>query len=328
MQARASVLVQDSNHSVTVVSTSLLETNPEQPLTCGVSTLSSLYNLGELVVTCLIHDMNDKVIGVKSIVVSNIEEVNNGRYQSSKVTISEGIPSTICNHGGMSNTPITLDLSNNPTKYVLLSAQLPETNFSSVLQTNGAAQTTYSMSVFTASGNEGFQPIFTIEDINGPPTSDSFIGIQSSASSSSRYKINGEEVYPHTHTVGMANATIPAATNIAVKLSATSNSAATYGKLYTSSNFSLRAISGSATATSVTAYLPYGAEIYGLVINGKVSGQVPTTYSSNPVSTSSEGVAIWDGISLTNGDYYSVVSSTRGKINPFGTPVLTNLYTS
>jgi len=334
MQARATITVQDGNHNVTVGSTSLLEVSTTLPLTCGTSTLSSLYNLGELVVTCIIRDMNDMVIGIKSILVSNIEEANNGVYQSSKVTISEAIPSTICNHGGMSNEPVTLDLSNNRTKYVLLTAETSASNFSSVLQTDGAEQTPYSMSVFVPSGGGGFEEIFLTYDeeeetLNVPKLSGefSFISSQSVFSSSSRYTINEAEVYPHTHTVGIANATIPSATNVAVKLSATSTSTAEYGKLYISSEFSLRTASGAATATTVTAYLPYGSETYGLILHGKASGQVPPTYTPNLTMTSNDGIGVWSGVALADGDYYSVVSSINNVVNPFKLPVLTSIYT-
>jgi hypothetical protein len=334
MQARATITVQDVNHSVTVGRTSLLEVSTAAPLTCGTSTLSSLYNLGELVVTCIVHDMNDMVIGIKSILVSNIEEVNNGVYQSSKVTISEDIPSVICNHGGMSNEPVTLDLSNNRTKYVLLTAETSASNFSSVLQTDGAAQTPYSMSVFVPSGAGGFGEIFIGDEGDGPPIdvpdlsgSPGFISSQSVFSSSSRYTINEAEVYPHTHTVGIANATIPPATNVAVKLSATSTSTAEYGKLYISSEFSLRTASGVASATSVTAYLPYGSETYGLILHGKASGQVPPTYTPNVTTTSNDGVGVWSGVALADGDYYSIVPSVNNVVNPFKLPVLTSIYT-
>ena len=333
MQAKATITIQDKNRNVTVGSTSLLEVSTARPLTCGASTLSSLYSLGELVVTCIIQDMNNLVIGIKSILISNIEEINNGVYQSSKVTISENIPTVICNHGGMSATPITLDLSNNRTKYVLLTAETSTSNFSSVLQTDGAAQTPYSMSVFVPSGVGGFGEIFIGDETDASPPDipnlrgTAFIGSQSVFSSSSRYIINEAEVYPHTHTVGIANATIPSATNVAVKLSATSTSTAEYGRLYISSEFSLRAASGVASPTSVTAYLPYGSETYGLILHGKLSGQVPPTYEANVALTNSAGVGVWSGVALTEGDYYSIVPSVNNVVNPFMSPILTSIYT-
>tara|TARA_R110002074_G_scaffold402324_1_gene607052 strand:+ start:111837 stop:113837 length:2001 start_codon:yes stop_codon:yes gene_type:complete len=321
MQAKVTISIQDNNQNVPVASTALLEISPISPLTCGTSTLSSLYNLGQLVVTCIVRDLNDLVIGIKSVIVSNIEEVNTGNVQSSKVTISDDLPCIICNHGSLSNNTVSIDLSANTTKYVILSSELPVSTISSVLQTNDRAQGSYSLAVYTPTGND-------TDFLDGGTISGAFIQAQSSAYSDSRYKINGEEVYPHTHSAGLSNAEIPTSSNIALEISSSSSTQATKGRLYLSESLSLRAASGVPTSSSLTGYLPYGSESYGLVLHGKTSGQVPVDYVERLAVTDNIGVAVWNSISLTEGDFYSIVPLTRGVVNPFVDPIHTGIYTT
>jgi len=321
MQAMAEVTIQDGNLNIPVVSTDVLMATPESPLTCGISTTSSQYSLGEVVVTCTVRDATGQVIGIKSVLVAIIEEVNDGTFQSSKVTISEDLPSIICNHGGMANSPINLDLSNGGVKYVIMSSEQSVSNISSALQTDDRSQTSYSLAIYTPTGSD--TDFFDNGTISGE-----FIQAQSSAYTDSRYDINGEEVYPNTHAAGLSKADIPSSTNIAVEIAPMGNSSATRGHLYMSEEMSLRSISGTATASSLTVYLPFGAEDYGLVIHGKISGAVPTGYAERKKSTNNIGVAVWDNITLTEGDMYSVVPSVGGRINPFSPPVYTGIYTT
>jgi hypothetical protein len=316
MKAKMRVTIQDSHKSKQVVSTDLIDVSSTVPLTCGQSTLSSIYNLGNLVVTCIVEDIDNKVIGVKSVAIANIEEVNSGNIQNSKATISYELPSLISNHGNMHSVGVDLDVANNVTKYVLLNSTSSITSLSCVFQTNDTKQSSYGLAAYVP-----LRPAteFTL--------SGEFTEEQSAAYSDTRYKINNEEVYPYTHVAGISNQTIVPSYNIALEISPLMPSLATKGKLYFSKALALKEASGSATASTVTAYLPYGLETYGLILNGKASGQVPSNYSDNIAVTNSLGEASWSGVTLNNNDYYSIVKSINGRINPFIAPTYIGRYT-
>ena len=317
MQARMEIVAQDSRTQIPLVTTGLLECGPAKGLTAGTTTRSNYYTPGLVTVTCLVYDSSDVLIGIRSISVNVMDRIQDPAIISSKATVSTTMPKTILSHGGMSDEPISINLSQGSTKLLYLDAQSAISSFSCALQTTDSSRNIYNLALFTPINGEHFGT----GEFSGAEAL-----IPEEVYSTSRYTINNEEVYPFTHVAGISNEPISTASRLALEISPGANNQLenAEGLLYVTSGVSIMQASGLAGTDTITGFLPLGNETYGLVVHGQSSGAVPSTYTQNTETTSPIGVAVWTGLSLSPGDYYSMVPSKNGQINPFCTPTYTS----
>jgi hypothetical protein len=320
-KAKMEITIQDNSRSSVVGSTAFLDIGPKKPLTCGVSANSSNYNLGGLIVTCRVSTEDGRLIAIKSNQIIVTDRFNNTSAYSSKVTQSNDVPDKILRHSKATDSAgnpccVNISLKHNSSTFAILSSKTSQEEFSAVLQTFDTTNDSYSIAMYNAEGS--------LSDI----LSGQYLLSGSDLYSDSRYKVGGEEISPETHTAGLELSPISATQQVVVELSPAINNSEkdTFGKLFLKEGFNLREASGELTNVtadtySVTVSLPYIKESYGLIVNGRAQGTVPSTYSENSVISNELGQATWNNVTLLSGEYYTVVQSKNGVINPFDIPV-------
>lgn len=322
IRSRMEITVQDNSKQILVSRTNLIDVSRARPLTSGISIKSSTFNLGKLVVTCKVLDESNKLIAIKSIAVNNIQSSLDGTNYTSKVTLGEDIPEAIINASSykLSLDKIPLTLESNKSKYVIFSGNQNYDKFSALLQVD-RADAQFSMSVYTPSGT-------TFEAPQAIELDATYILSEAEAYSTSRFKINNQEVYPETHNVALTDVTITPKSYVSVEISPAINHTFENckGILYMSENFKLRPAFATGTTGDLFAFLPYGMETYGLILHGRKRGIVPDDYSIRSATANPIGEVSWYGLSLTSGDYYSIVQARNGVLNPFAPPILVGRY--
>lgn len=332
MQARGTLSVQDDSKRIEVMSSELIDITPTVPLTLGTSTLSSLYNLGTLVVTFQVYNSDDVLIGVKSIVINNLGINNLGDQFSSKVTQSEELPSSIVNYSypPISNERYELDLSDGDSRYVLFQSSTAQTGISVVLQTDNDTKNNMSLSVYVPTGIDktefGLTEIVTNE--HQEPTQGN-VKNTPVIKSDKKFMIEGLEVYPHSHNVGVSNVPVDSTYIVAVGISKAINSDgfSSKGYLYLSDNFRMKEAVATGYSDYIIGSMPYLNQKYGLLLHGKTPGAVPSDYSVIETTTNELGAFVFSGITWNEGDHFSIIETKQGILNPFSPPIYTGTYT-
>lgn len=330
MKARGTLTIQDESKSIDIVTTDFINITPTLPLTAGASSRSDLYNLGALVATFHVFNSDNNLIGVKSILINNLGVNNRGDYQSSKTTISDNLPTSIVNY---SYPPIggeryILDLFYRQSKYILLESATAQTSISVVLQTDNDTNNNMSLSIYMPTGvdktyfGEG-EFLSNASGYQGDIQSTPII------KTDSKFRIEGLEVYPHTHNVGISNAALDSTYVVVLGISKAmySNSFSSKGYLSISNNFKLKEPVATGYADYIKGSLPYIGERYGLILHGKTPGVIPADYTVIETTTTNLGAFIFSGISWSEGDHYSIIETKQGILNLFAPPVYTGTYT-
>ena len=142
-------------------------------------------------------------------------------------------------------------------------------------------------------------------------------------SSVKRLKLNDEELYPWSHTVGLA----PFATTEETILMCIAPDTKTKlsGKrtldLYMSNSYALQPTSVQTVKISNNVYTmtmttPYAVQEVGLVVHGQNSQNLPEGYIVRRANTDKNGVVVWVGVSIAPEEYYSLIVSVYGQLNP------------
>lgn len=316
------LLASDDRNTYTVSATANISASPTTPLTCGGSINSNLLNLGNVVLTYIVRDLNNEVIGIKSVstVVTSIN--NSGPVINNIPTLGSSLPDPII-YG--SDNPISssgnyIDLYNNNAVYVYVESTASQQEISTLLTTNNTTKNRYTITAYTP--DESGSLTFTSGELSG-----SYITIPDVGFSDKKYQLENNEVYGHIHDVALT-ATLPSSKMVLLEVAplAGSSNLNSDGYLYLSDNFNIRAVTSSCVPSSVTASVPLAMQKYGLVVNGRNPNNVPTTVYESTSDLS--GNITFVGFTLTNRDYYSIVASRRGIINPYYNVVHQGRYTS
>ena len=312
------ITINDSSTSVIVLETELLPCSENVPLTFGTTTFSSLFQQGPLVVIAQVFNSADVCIKTNSILAISLPVVNEGEQQNNNQT--DEIPSIIINAPEVSIDPvgIELDLPSNENKYVILISDSTQTKFSSILSTDFGNEDKYTLTIYNP--NKGFSVSQDFDVTQNAPE----LILPEEHYSDERFKIDNEEVYVNTHNVGLNDGQIEETQLVVVEISPDINNSEgnTAGTLYVSNSFYLRPVEVISSTTSITAKVPFINEEYGLIIHGFDSNLVeadPIIRSSNSI-----GSVSWNGLSLSKGMYYSIITKKNGVFNLFSTPIYKN----
>lgn len=321
IEGRIELYAQDAIGSRLIQTSASYITNNSTPLTCGVSVASSQFTLGAVTITAKVLDVQDRVIAIKSVLAVILEVNNTGLEQTSKITVGEELPSIMRNSSTskISNTPILLDLPENTSRHIVLESATAQTKISAVLVTKYNTQDSYQLTVH----NKGLVDTDYISEADGTVITNELLYF-----TKDKFKINNNVVYPHVHTVGFSDAAIPSIKYLILEVAPAIDNIKgdTFGKLYVSESFKLRTITSTVTATSITAKLPYIGLKVGLIIHGPVQGYVPDTYSVIEKITDSIGNVSWSNLTLSKGDYISIIKTENNRLNPFSKPIYTTRY--
>lgn len=335
--SRIEIRVQDSNGSMLINSAYNEHASYESPVTCGGSFSSSLFSLGNLTIIMSIFDNLDRVVGIRSISVSNNERPpsgGSGGNQSTTVVIGgTSLPSQVNNVGEHTLDPdgTLLDLREDSSLYVII-APKPNvsTELTAVLTSSQDATVQYQFKVYNVSND-----IVDIPPEDQDATVDGSTLIRDKVlatpllTSKERLKVNGQLWYPETHNVGIVNGTIAEAfTYLIMEIapSVGSSSSINEARLYLSDNYTIREVATSVLPTQIAANLPYSNETYGLIIHGQTNHLVPNQYNILEATSNIKGVTYWYNLSLSPGDYYSIISKSKGVFNPFKNVIYNGRY--
>lgn len=311
LQAKIILTIQDNAKSVQVNQTSILNCNPSTPATCGGSFISSIFNTGPIVAIAKVVDASGITIGITSQLITLLQSNGQGSIQNSSKYNDSPIPAEILNAPSIriSSTPIYLSLPSNKSRYVIFTTVGNKTKLSAVLKTRYNSEDQYYLTA--------------LAEIAAFEAKGKVINLVEVGFSTKRYILNGEEVFIDRHNVALSDLTIPTTNLIVIEVAPSINNKEgdTEGWLYVSENWIPRALSATSTATSVTANVRLANDLYGLVVNGPEQGVVPPTYSIREAFSSPVGVASWSNLTLNKGDYYSIIESTNGTLNPFSPPI-------
>jgi len=327
LSAQMILTIQDSVRSVEVSRTSVLSIAGGTPLTCGGSFISSVFELGPVVLMSKVVDSNGNIIALKSTLVSIIQKNNEGTIQSSNTTRDRGIPPEIINNSirPISTNPLEIYLPTNTSKYIVFESTSPQTSISAVLKTRYNSEDKYSITALAE--YEDFRFISTGKF--SIPLRQSIIELKEIGHSDKRYTIDGQEVYLDTHNAGLANVVMSGTDLVVLELSPAAGNVDgdTEGLLYVSENFYPRRYTATATSTSISAQVRFAANLYGLIISGPESGVVPPNYIIKEATSTLSGTVTWPNLTLAKGDYYSIIETTSNNLNPFSSPVYVGKYT-
>jgi hypothetical protein len=311
LQAKIILTIQDNAKSVQVNQTSILNCSPSTPATCGGSFISSIFNTGPVVAIAKVVDASGITIGVTSQLITLIQSNGQGSIQNSSKYNDSPIPSEILNAPSIriSSTPTYLSLPSNKSRYVIFTPVGSKTKLSAVLKTRYNSEDQYYLTA--------------LAEIAAFEAKGKVINLVEVGFSTQRYILNGEEIFIDRHNVALSDLTIPTTNLIVIEVAPSINNEEgdTEGWLYVSENWIPRASSATSTATSVTANVRLANDLYGLIVNGPEQGVVPPTYSIREAFSSPVGVASWSNLTLNKGDYYSIIESTNGTLNPFSPPI-------
>ena len=313
IKAKLVIEAQDKSRLVSFAETPLLDATESSPLTCGTSMNSSVFNSSPITVVCKAISDEGKIINVKSYEVTVTNPKLEGTTFSSKVTQSNDVPDKIIRDGKLATTPVDIELKHNSSTFVIVESTTAKEEFSTVLQSTNTTKDSYSLSVYD--GSNGIDSII----------SGNFISGQSELYSRDRYVVDEQEYKPETHTAALPLSNITSSNCLLVEISPDIGNSPedTEGKLFINSEFTLRQENfvGDAALQSVSGTVPYLNEKYGLIINGRVETAVPSNYTENAAVSDNLGQLSWTNLSLTTGDYYSIVKAKKGVVNPFVDPV-------
>ena len=336
--ARMELHAQDSVGSRLVQTTSNQLVTHTSPLTCGASISSSEFGLGQVILTSKVLDSNSSIVAIKSILAIVLEVNNTGTEQTSKITVGKDLPSIMKNSSTVkiSDTPIDLDLPANKSVHIVLEAASAQTKLSSILVTKYNTEDSYQLTVHDKGLDDddylGSGGIVTPIELDVPstpgPGDTSAISNPVIYFTRDKFKINNNVVFPHIHTVGFSDATLPSSKYLILEVAPNINNVVgdTYGKLYLSSNFKLRTVTATVTQSSITLKLPYVGTRVALVIHGPAQGVIPETYNLIESTSNRAGNVSWVGLNLNRGDYFSVIKTENNKFNPFSKPIYTSRY--
>lgn len=312
--AKMQLLVQDNSTSNIVAETAYLNVNSSNPLTCGISTLSNIYNLGNLVVTAKVF-VNEQLVGIKSVTCALIEPSNEG---STHGELSAGqLPTAILNGEQLSASGIQISIPEGSSTNLILSSEEPITQFSAVFQ-GGNLSDGFSLTVYNAT--TGGSPATTF---NSGQLSGNVHYLREEAYSNNRYRINNSEVYLDTHNVALSTPVLSTQLiMLEVAPAAGGSDGETEGVLYLSDSVRLRPVSVTINPSTVTANLPYSNVRAGLIVHG-YSPNITTSMVEG--TTNAFGQVTWAATILPT-QYYSIIVSLTGPLNLFETPIYTERY--
>lgn len=132
-----------------------------------------------------------------------------------------------------------------------------------------------------------------------------------------RITINNNEVSTNFPIVGMTDIPVGDTINLQLGPLPSANNSYSVGRLYLSEGFSFREWEATATSSGAYLYSPYADEDIRLIINGFISGRIPSTYTAQDGHTNYSGVAFYSGIRPTTEQYYSAMVKGDGTYNPY-----------
>lgn len=315
----------------------------ESPVALGVSQSSTMFKPGSVVILFLVYNDSDNVIGIASRRVgirstsfrNNAAPVSNTSVQNSMLLDYDKTHSSLLNLGAakLSENYTSLLFPNSNKTYSIIVQKVtgqPDGTLSASVISNQNVD--YSM--------EGYLLDSSFKPYQNPNTSAYvpyvFSG-QKVFSAKGKIILDGEPVLSDSHVVGVLDVDLSAAPiEYAVlpevsrgiillisPLDVVSNSTA---RLHLSTDYRLSPATSSVVGSTVDVTVPYAMERVALVINGQTSGEVPDNYTQLIGITNQSGRAIFSGVSIQDGDYYSVVLEGNGSFNPYRYTIYTTQY--
>lgn len=308
------ITILDSNTSVVILETNIIDCSTTQSLTFATTTFSSLFQPGNLTILGQVFNEQDVCVAIHSTLVINLPIINDGENQNNNQ--AGELPSVIINSPEVpiSNIPIALDLPSDESKYVIFISDSAQNNISFILNTEYSTLDKYSITVYNPNKN-----LSVSQDFHVSQNTSSLI-LPEEGYSNSRFKINNEEVFVNTHTVGLSNQEISDSKLIVVEIAPDINNTEgnTFGQLYTSENFYVRPITTTFGTNSITAKLPLINEEYILLVNGPDKNII----DGNPITSVSNNIGeiTWSNLTINQNNYFSIYTKKNGVFNIFSTP--------
>ena len=249
----------------------------------------------------------------------------NRLQNSTNSIVNDRLPHSIVDLGDFVEEAIKIYSTASSSHNFIIDRVSSGNNFSAmcVLNTDGSAK--YSIALYGAlNAVPDLDSVSPIESAGKWRRSEKFGPVTNVlARSDERIKLNGEELLPNSHTVGIANV-IVSGDAVILSIGPDTKTNLDLNKvisLYISKNFELREIAPTYQiySNTVDIYLatPYINTKLGLVVNGNISGQLSD--SSNNISyanTNISGYCVWSGVDISVGEYYSIIEPRYNSYNP------------
>lgn len=263
------------------------------PVRVAGSISSNNYDVGNNTLVLLVKNTEGQVIGVSSRMLI-IRQSLAGASQTSNST--NKLPSILTHAGATlpADPTIEIDLASSSNTNLII---VPNSNSQSVSA--------------VARGNDKSKTMSISEQSNLSYSGNQIINSSQELANSTVQDL----IRPDTYSASIISAPITTG-NLVLNIANTSTVSSRVD-LHISENYRLAPWSASVTNTVVTVNTPYAAEELKLIVHGYVSGAIDYPYSLYTSTSNIQGIVSFSGVSISQGQYYSVIHCGDGTYNPF-----------
>lgn len=331
VSCRLELWAKDSqNRTILIYSSNSVLAKPGTPATLVYSIESYSFTPGPITLIVLAKDLQGKVIGVASrkIVIRPAlgrygTDADNRIRETTNTTTYNGLPANIVDLLNINRPPISFYVRQSKPVRLLFTKVAKTENKFGILAVSSSKNVLekYKIDVFSNLIEGEFVPVPNIKgQYNNILFSESRTLL---ATSNERIKLDGQELNPQSHTVGIAPLTTSELA-LLVCLVPDTKSEFTEDRqidLYVNSSYVLKQFSITVTKHSPTLYTlsgygPYVIEKLGLIVHGKNPDNISENYVIMYANTGVDGSFVWPNVSIQAGDYYSIIAPRYDTYNP------------
>lgn len=289
---------------------------------------------GKNIVILMVKDSSGRIVGIasKKFIVrpTSLSNLSDNRIQTQINKVQEGtLPYSIVDLVNIEDDPIKVYTKNNKSyNFLLRKKPGSNNNIAAIALVHGESTSTYGMTIYdnivsipsNNDSDEGQSEISTLNRLKDG------IG-KVLARSTDRIKLDGEELLPQSHTVGIGR-TNTSESNLVLSIGPATSTLENKNKvisIYLGASYEPQPIETTVVYTEVTgsgsavisAQTPYVSIPLGLVVNGPVENGLSDNYTIAYANTNISGHCVWSGVVITKGYYYSIIEPRYDIYNPY-----------
>lgn len=300
------------------------------PGTLAYTIESYSFTPGPVTLIVLVKDLKSRVIGVSSrklIIRPTLNQyrtdAENRIRETANVTTFEGMPASIVDLVNISKPPISFYIKNSKAvRFLVNKVSKTEDKFGVVVVSSSKnVLENYRIDVFSNPVEGEFIPVPNIKgQYNNIIYSESKTLL---ASSNKRIKLDGNELNPQSHTVGITpfsttenSLLICLAPDVKSNFEEDRQVDIYLNNSYALKQFTITISKQSPTVYTISGYSPYVMETLGLIVHGKNPDNISENYVIMYANTGVDGSFVWPNVSIQAGDYYSIIAPRYNSYNP------------
>ena len=307
-------------------------------LTLSYSIASYNFELGPVTIIAMAVGKNSKIIGIaskKAIIRPTLAKLgtdsDNRIREPRNITTASTLPASVIDQVNISRPPVPIYVKDGKAvKLIVNKIDKSENKFSAVLVGPGYnSVSSYKIDVFSMT--EVYRlpsddPIIALPEKNFSkyPSLPTLISNKKLISSTTRLKLNEEEIYPDSHIVGISNFVVSDKELLLIigpqslpEIGGNRKFDLYLGDSYDIKGFSMNIIKVNDGRHTIRGYCPYVKENLALLLHGKDPNNIPENYSLQFVVTDERGFFNWPGVFISSDEYYSIILPRYNQFNAY-----------